>query len=777
MTAERKQRSGSDGEGLSAPLLTSGLERAHAGGAKPGSDAAPPPPAVASSLRQRWTRGSQRKARPPSVRVEGVRGGVATNPTLSLWSFLGHMLLVGVDETVTAEMEEASARERRRGVYHFLSVPYQLEQLLLLGYLVCLDSFLFMVTMLPVRVLMALLGAPFTRRLSWLQVCDVMCVGAIVLTVLALNQIDTSQAYHSVKGQAVIKLYVVFNVLEVFDKLCASFGQDILHTLFWSSMARRRWRGNLLLDFVIVVCYLVVHALVLFYQVRRVACGGRRGGGEGVCARAVAGWRGGRVRGSGRGAQPRRAAPLAPPLTAGSAGQVVSLNVAVNSHNNVMLTLLVSNNFVELKSNVFKRFEPENLFQVACADMVERFQLTVFLVCVSLHVLSVHGSHAADYAILSNVGGAVVMVAAAELLVDWIKHAFVIKFNSLLPTVYRRFHYVLCRDLANSIAGGHEERQAGPHMLQSGAAASTRIGFSCIPLLCLAVRSVTAFIGWLGLHRSPSGLCVLALGWVLLFALKVLCSVALTGYACARIVEGGRVPHSPHVGPAAADAASVPPLDGGGHRGASAGGGDGACAGGAPSAANCRHSPHGSRGNSLTLPPAALDGGLAGSGGGSAATAAAQAGRPGGAHAPSGPRSPGRKPASPAAGARGAPAARGRSAFERAVEGEASALRACCPFSELSSPTSSCGELAPVERPRRSSDGPGSAGARGAARAPRFGRDSGGRRSTASDDVDGVEDSLIAHNVSQFSPARLEDASRLNLASGCIPSMDSTADL
>ena len=33
------------------------------------------------------------------------------------------------------------------------------------------------------------------------------------------------QAYHSVRGQAVIKLYVVFNVLEIFDKLCASFGQ------------------------------------------------------------------------------------------------------------------------------------------------------------------------------------------------------------------------------------------------------------------------------------------------------------------------------------------------------------------------------------------------------------------------------------------------------------------------------------------------------------------------------------------------------------------------
>ena len=31
-----------------------------------------------------------------------------------------------------------------------------------------------------------------------------------------------------VKGQSVFKLYVIFNVLEVADRLCCSFGQDIL---------------------------------------------------------------------------------------------------------------------------------------------------------------------------------------------------------------------------------------------------------------------------------------------------------------------------------------------------------------------------------------------------------------------------------------------------------------------------------------------------------------------------------------------------------------------
>eukprot|EP01052_Picozoa_sp_SAG31_P018542 SAG31_NODE_1317_length_8836_cov_3.151311_7_plen_158_part_00 len=55
--------------------------------------------------------------------------------------------------------------------------------------------------------------------------------------------------------------------------------------------------------------------------------------------------------------------------------QVVTLQVAMNSVNNALFTLMISNNFVELKGSVFKKFEKDNLFQIAYADMTERFQL------------------------------------------------------------------------------------------------------------------------------------------------------------------------------------------------------------------------------------------------------------------------------------------------------------------------------------------------------------------------------------------------------------------
>jgi len=48
--------------------------------------------------------------------------------------------------------------------------------------------------------------------------------------------------------------------------------------------------------------------------------------------------------------------------------QAVALSVAINSNSNVLLTLLISNNFTELKTNVFKRCEAENLFQASRAS-------------------------------------------------------------------------------------------------------------------------------------------------------------------------------------------------------------------------------------------------------------------------------------------------------------------------------------------------------------------------------------------------------------------------
>jgi hypothetical protein len=47
--------------------------------------------------------------------------------------------------------------------------------------------------------------------------------------------------------------------------------------------------------------------------------------------------------------------------------ELICLNIAINAFDNSLLTLLLSNQFVEIKGSVFKKFEKDNLFQITCA--------------------------------------------------------------------------------------------------------------------------------------------------------------------------------------------------------------------------------------------------------------------------------------------------------------------------------------------------------------------------------------------------------------------------
>jgi hypothetical protein len=125
--------------------------------------------------------------------------------------------------------------------------------------------------------------------------------------------------------------------------------------------------------------------------------------------------------------------------------QVVTLNVAVNSYSNALLSLLMSNQFVEIKATVFKKFEKENLFQMSCADIVERFHLSLLLLLILFRNLVEHSGLAGGLP-WGTLVMPFVMVLGSELLVDWSKHAFVTKFNHIRPSIYGRFTDVLCLD-------------------------------------------------------------------------------------------------------------------------------------------------------------------------------------------------------------------------------------------------------------------------------------------------------------------------------------------
>lgn len=278
----------------------------------------------------------------------------------------------------------------------------------------------------------------------------------IITSCVVLMWFDASRMYHSIRGQAAIKLYVIYNVLEVCDRLFSALGQDVLECLFSKETLERKPDGRSkiirpLWMFMLALVYNVIHATALFYQ-------------------------------------------------------VVTLNVAVNSYSNALLTLLMSNQFVEIKGTVFKKFEKENLFQLTCADVVERFQLWLMLLIIALrNIVEVGGlsinlssaSSSAAEGLASNstlrsmsiiphafsllprwtgqVLGPFLIVLGSEMLVDWLKHAYITKFNNVKPDIYGRFLDVLAKDY-------YSHAFADQNLTK-------RLGLPVIPLSCLFIRA------------------------------------------------------------------------------------------------------------------------------------------------------------------------------------------------------------------------------------------------------------------------------------------------
>ncbi|KAL9113570.1 MAG: hypothetical protein Q9227_002308 [Pyrenula ochraceoflavens] len=320
---------------------------------------------------------------------------------------------------------------------------------------------------------------------------DILKGFLIIFASLIIMPLDASRVYHWVRGQATIKLYVIYNVLEVSDRLLSALGQDVLECLFSRETLERKPDGRSkvlrpLWLFILALIYTVVHTTGLFYQ-------------------------------------------------------VLTLNVAVNSYSNSLFTLLLSNQFVEIKSTVFKKFERENLFQLTCADVVERFQIWLALTIIALRnlietsgfnfgftLLNPNGSSFAPTNTsdsFSNVGnpprsaasvlpqsfmiiptlfsslttyapsighvlGPFFVVLGSEMAVDWLKHCYVTKFNNTKPSIYGGFLDILSKDYyLNAFADQNLTK---------------RLGLPVIPLSCLFIRAALQIYQMLLASWQPS---------------------------------------------------------------------------------------------------------------------------------------------------------------------------------------------------------------------------------------------------------------------------------
>ncbi|KAG7270646.1 hypothetical protein CRUP_032165 [Coryphaenoides rupestris] len=346
----------------------------------------------------------------------GGGGGQRSLSDLSLVRFIRTELTRGY----FLEHNEAKYTERREKVYTCLRIPKELEKTN-----VCKDAY----------------GS--RRLLQPAQVCDVLKGFIMVLCYSMMSYVDYSMMYHLIRGQSVIKLYIIYNMLEVADRLFSSFGQDILDALYWTATEpkeKKRAHIGVIPHFLMGVTYVFLHALLIMVQ-------------------------------------------------------ATTLNVAFNSHNKSLLTIMMSNNFVEIKGSVFKKFEKNNLFQMSNSDHLWVLFPDVF------------------------------MVIASEVAVDIVKHAFITKFNDISADVYGEYRASLAFDLVSS-------RQKNAYTDYSDSV-SRRMGFIPLPLALLLIKVVSSSVKVQG---SLSYMCVL-LFYLGMITLKVLNSIVLLGTSCAFVKQ------------------------------------------------------------------------------------------------------------------------------------------------------------------------------------------------------------------------------------------------
>lgn len=317
-------------------------------------------------------------------------------------------LRVELNRGYCLDHDEERYTSRREKIYSFMKIPRELEKFLAYGMMQCADSFLYIFTFLPIRYIMALwalLTRPiirfFKRRrdsqriLAPAETCDLLKGTMWIIVSYSLLYADTNMLYHLIKSQSIIKLYMFYNMLEIGDRLLSAFGQDIIDALFWTATEPRtssKRHLSIFAHFIFAIIYIFMHSVLVMFQ-------------------------------------------------------ATALNVAINSSNKGLLTIMMSNNFVELKGSVFKKFDKNNLFQLTCADVRERFHLSILLIIVMIQTMREYNWKSEQFLVMLP---DCFWIMLTEFFVDWIKHAFITRFNEIPIDVYKEYTISIAYDVTQT---------------------------------------------------------------------------------------------------------------------------------------------------------------------------------------------------------------------------------------------------------------------------------------------------------------------------------------
>ncbi|XP_075146286.1 protein TAPT1 homolog [Haematobia irritans] len=381
------------------------------------------------------------------------------------------------------EHDEERYTARRKKIYSFMRIPRDLERFMVYGIMQCADSFLYIHTFLPVRFALAVWGMltrPIAsclglrrrtqRLLTPAEICDLLKGSIWIAVTLLMLSVDTNRVYHIIKSQSIIKLYLFYNMLEVGDRLLSAFGQDTIDALFWTATepkTSKREHFGLITHILFTLIYVVLHSFLIMFQ-------------------------------------------------------ATTLNVAVNSNNKGLLTIMISNNFVELKGSVFKKFDKNNLFQLTCSDVRERFHLSVLLFIVMIQTMKEFDWSITQFCVMLPDCFSVLIT---EILIDWIKHAFITRFNELPECIYREYTTSLAYDMTQT-------RQKHAFSDHSDLVAR-RMGFIPFPLAVVLIKAIYSAVSF----DNVAAWILFSLAYAFALGLRICLTICALGKACKLMKE------------------------------------------------------------------------------------------------------------------------------------------------------------------------------------------------------------------------------------------------
>ena len=210
----------------------------------------------------------------------------------------------------------------------FVLAPLELEKMVIMCWLVCLDAFLFVLTIFPWKVVAscsAALSGRWSNEKRNFVVHGVMLLGNLLI----MSQFSYQTVYHLLETQSILKTAMLLKFFKLASSLLFTFGRD-LTDVAQVTLYRGRVGFYLVVMLPGTILYLFCHTMCFYTE-------------------------------------------------------LVLYNMAINSHYTALLTMLVSLNFTELKTTL-RRSLPKSMFvEIVWDDVIKRFYLSVFGVALFLY--------------------------------------------------------------------------------------------------------------------------------------------------------------------------------------------------------------------------------------------------------------------------------------------------------------------------------------------------------------------------------------------------------